>query len=440
VINYYLVWWLLYQCHELLIGLIMDIVRTKKNKNTHFKKWLSLAGISVVAVSLLVNLSSNSSTYQVDQAELITATVQRGQLNIAVRGVGVLVPKDIRWVATNVEGRVERILIKAGAKVEKGDLLLELSNPQLIQQLEETKWQLEEMVAETNALNVSLASELLDQEAAVINEKLNHERALLTYNAQKKLLDKGTVAVSHIAHEEVKIDVAQYKERWQLEIKRLNKKQESLIAQSKSYQARLNRMRKIYQRAQHQVESLKVHATMDSIVQAMPMELGQQVTIGSNLARLARSGEFIAELRVPEKQIKDVALGQSVTVDTRNSKISGIVQRINPIVVNGSVQVDIELVGDMPKDARPDLTVNGIIAIANIENTLFVKRPMFASENSKAIVYLLTEDGSQADKVNIQFGQTSTQYIQITSGLVAGNNIIISDISAWEKQQTIDVN
>ncbi len=418
----------------------MDIVRSKQKKKFNIKRWLSVAAISAVALVSIVNLSGNSSVYQVDKSELLIAEVQRGQLNISVRGVGVLVPKDIRWVATNVEGRVERILIKAGAKVKKGDLLLELSNPQLVQQLEETKWQLEEMVAETNALNVSLASELLDQEAAVINEKLNHERALLTYNAQKKLLDKGTVAVSHIAHEEVKIDVAQYQERWQLEIKRLNKKQESLIAQSKAYQARLNRMHKIYQRAQQQVESLKVHATMDSIVQAMPMELGQQVMIGSNLARLARSGEFIAELRVPEKQIKDVVLGQSVVVDTRNSKIKGIVQRIDPIVNNGSVQVDIELIGDMPKDARPDLTVNGVISIAKIKDTLFVKRPMFASEQSEVFVYMLTEDDSQADKVKIHFGQTSTQYIQITSGLVAGNNIIISDVSAWEKQQTISVN
>jgi len=418
----------------------MDIVRSKQKKKFNVKRWFSVAAISAVAVVSIINLSGNSSTYQVDKSELITAKVQRGEFNISVRGVGVLVPKDIRWVATNVEGRVERILIKAGAKVKKGDLLLELSNPQLVQQLEETKWQLEEMVAETNALNVSLASELLDQEAAVINEKLNHERALLTYNAQKTLLDKGTVAVSHITHEEVKIDVAQYKERWQLEIKRLNKKQESLLAQAKAYQARLNRMRKIYQRAQQQVESLKVHATMDSIVQAMPMELGQRVQMGSNLARLARSGEFIAELRVPEKQIKDVALGQSVVVDTRNSKIAGIVQRIDPIVNNGSVQVDIELIGEMPKDARPDLTVNGVIAIANIENTLFVKRPMFAGEDSNASVFLLAADGNQANKVNIHFGQTSTQYIQITSGLVAGNNIIISDVSAWENQQTIDVN
>ena len=418
----------------------MDIVRSKQKKKINVKRWFTIAAISAVALMLIINLSGNSSAYQVDKSELLLAQVQRGQLNISVRGVGVLVPKDIRWVATNVDGRVERILIKAGAKVKKGDLLLELSNPQLIQQLEETKWQLEEMVAETNALNVSLASELLDQEAAVINEKLNHQRALLTYNAQKKLLDQGTVAVSHIAHEEVKIDVAQYKERWQLEIKRLNKKQESLAAQAKAYQARLNRMHKIYQRAQQQVESLKVHATMDSIVQAMPMELGQRVLMGSNLARLARSGEFIAELRVPEKLIKDVALGQSVVVDTRNSKIVGIVQRIDPIVNNGSVQVDIELIGDMPKDARPDLTVNGVIAIANIVDTLFVKRPMFASEHSKAFVYVLAADGSQADKVNIHFGQTSTQYIQITSGLVAGNNIIISDVSAWEKQQTINVN
>jgi multidrug resistance efflux pump len=422
------------------MDLVMDIVRSKQKKKFNIKRWVSIIVISAVALVSIINLSGNSSAYQVDKTELLTAKVQRGQFNISVRGVGVLVPKDVRWVATNVDGRVERILIKAGAKVQKGDLLLELSNPQLVQQLEETKWQLEEMVAETNALNVSLASELLDQEAAVINEKLNHERALLTYNAQKTLLDKGTVAVSHIAHEEVKIDVAQYKERWQLEIKRLNKKQESLVAQSKAYQARLNRMHKIYQRAEQQVEQLKVHATMDSIVQAMPMELGQQVTIGSNLARLARSGEFIAELRVPEKQIKDVALGQSVVVDTRNSKITGIVQRIDPIVNNGSVQVDIELIGDIPKDARPDLTVNGVIAIANIDNTLFVKRPMFAGEASDAFVYLLAEDGNQASKVAIHFGQTSTQYIQITSGLVAGNNIIISDVSAWENQQTIDVN
>ena len=299
----------------------MDIVRSKQKKKIKYKQWLSIATISIVALTLIVNLSGNSSAYQVDKSELLLAQVQRGHLNISVRGVGVLVPKDIRWVATNVDGRVERILIKAGAKVKKGDLLLELSNPQLVQQLEETKWQLEEMVAETNALNVSLASELLDQEAAVINEKLNHQRALLTYTAQKKLLDQGTVAVSHIAHEEVKIDVAQYKERWQLEIKRLNKKQESIAAQAKAYQARLNRMHKIYQRAQQQVESLKVHATMDSIVQAMPMELGQRVLIGNNLARLARSGEFIAELRIPEKQIKDVTLGQSVVVDTRNSNI-----------------------------------------------------------------------------------------------------------------------
>ncbi len=418
----------------------MDIVRSKQKKKINYKQWLAITAICVVAFVLIVNLSGNSSAYHVDKSELLLAQVQRGQLNISVRGVGVLVPKDIRWVATNVDGRVERILIKAGAKVKKGDLLLELSNPQLVQQLEETKWQLEEMVAETNALNASLASELLDQEAAVINEKLNHQRALLTYTAQKKLLDQGTVAVSHIAHEEVKIDVAQYKERWQLEIKRLNKKQESLVAQAKAYQARLNRMHKIYQRAQQQVESLKVHATMDSIVQAMPMELGQRVLMGSNLARLARSEEFIAELRIPEKQIKDVELGQAVIVDTRNSKIVGIVQRIDPIVNNGSVQVDIELIGEMPKDARPDLTVNGVITIANIADTLFVKRPMFAQEHSENFAYVLREDGSQADKVRIHFGQTSTQYIQITSGLAVGDNIIISDVSAWEKQQTISVN
>ena len=174
----------------------MDIVRSKQKKKFNIKRWLSVAAISAVALVSIVNLSGNSSVYQVDKSELLIAEVQRGQLNISVRGVGVLVPKDIRWVATNVEGRVERILIKAGAKVKKGDLLLELSNPQLVQQLEETKWQLEEMVAETNALNVSLASELLDQEA-VVSTSGNWEQALQYWADQQ--LTKGTPALLDVA-------------------------------------------------------------------------------------------------------------------------------------------------------------------------------------------------------------------------------------------------
>jgi HlyD family secretion protein len=324
--------------------------------------------------------------------------------------------------------------------VQEGDLLMELSNPQLVQRLEETRWELDEMEAETTALEVSLESELLDQEAAVINEKLNHERALLTLNAQKTLLEQGVVAVSHIDHEEIKIDVAQFKQRWELEIKRLAKRRENLAAQRLAAQARVNRMRKILQRAQEQVDGLNVKATMDSIVQEMPMELGQQVSSGTNLARLARSGEFIAELRIPEKLINEVVIGQLVTVDTRTSKISGMVKRIDPAVINGSVQVDVELTSDIPREARPDLTIEGEIDIARIENTLFVQRPMFAKSFGQAQVYLLDAEGETASRHDVTFGQTSTKYIEIKSGLLTGQNIIVSDVSSFEEHQQIKIN
>ena len=204
----------------------MDIVREKPKKKITVK----IVGIVALVIMLffVVKLVFNrdASTYAVNSNALLTDKVQQGELFVSVRGMGVLVPKDIRWVATNVEGRVERILIKAGAHVKEGDLLMELSNPQLVQRLEETKWELDEMEAETTALEVSLESELLDQEAAVITEKLNHERALLTLNAQETLLSQGVVAVSHIDYEEIKIDVAQFKQRWELEIKRLAKSAE----------------------------------------------------------------------------------------------------------------------------------------------------------------------------------------------------------------------
>ncbi|MCW8834423.1 MAG: HlyD family efflux transporter periplasmic adaptor subunit, partial [Colwellia sp.] len=313
-------------------------------------------------------------------------------------------------------------------------------NPQLEQQLEETKWELEEMGAHTNAQKVSLEAELLDQKAAVINEKLNYERALLTLNAQKKLLEQGIVAVSQIDHEEIKIEVAQYKERWQLEEKRLDKRRQTVSAQLKAYQARLNRMTKTLQRVQNQVNSLSVKATMDSIVQVMPMELGQQVGVGTNLARLARKGQFLAELRIPEKQINNVLLGQKATIDTRTSKVEGIVKRIDPAVVNGSVQIDVELIGKIPSEARPDLTIDGVIDITRIPNTLFVKRPMFVNSHTKSQVYLLDAEQKYASKQAVEFGQASAQYIQIQSGLDVGEDIIISDVSSWDEHQQIQLN
>lgn len=417
----------------------MDIVRdTKKSKR---KPMLMAGAIGVVALSTLAFVfKPSNASYVVDRDALLVATVEQGDMKVRVRGTGVLASKDIRWLATDVAGRVERIVTKAGAVVKKGDVILELSNPQLVQQMEDYQWQLEEMEAETTALEVSLESQLLDQETVVLNEKLNYERAKLTFDAENTLLTQGVIAISKIKHQEAKIEVNRFKQRWDLEKKRLAKRRENLDAQRLSYQAKLKRLRHSLARAQTQVDNLTVRASMDSIVQEMPLELGQQVNPGNNLARLARSGLFIAELRIPEKLIKNVKLSQSVTVDTRSSEIKGHIIRIDPAVVNGTVQVDVDLVGELPIEARPDLTIDGVIDIADIENTLYVKRPMFAKNDTTSKVYVLDQASQYAVKRDITYGQTSNQFIEIKSGLKPGDSIVVSDVTAWQTHQKVSIN
>lgn len=418
---------------------LMDIVRKQSKNNS--KKFIVLALAILVVLGIFWKFAnSNSSSLVADKDSVLLDTVQRGNFQVTVRGIGVLVPKDIRWVATHVNGRVEALHVKAGASVKANDIIMELSNPELIQQLEERKWELEEMQAQLHADQVSLESSLLDQETLVINSRLNYERVLLTLNAQKVLLSQGIVAVSKVDHEEVKIDVEQFNERWQLEKKRLAKRQENVIAQKKAFSARLNRMQRIVARMQSQVDGLVVRASIDSIVQEMPLELGQQVSAGTNLARLAKSGDFLAELRVPEQQVSSVSLGQQVVIDTRANTVAGIVKRIDPSVINGSVQVDVELVGSIPKEARPELSVDGIIEIANLQDVLFVKRPMFAKQGTNASVFSFDAIDNLASLTAVTYGKVSSTHIEIKQGLSAGDRIVVSDISSWDGHQQIKLN
>lgn len=418
----------------------MDIVRTKTTSKLKNKRLLITALITLGLLSLLLLLNRSNASHVINSDSLMIDQVQRGELVINVRGMGVLAPKDIRWLATTVAGKVERLHVKAGAVVKQGDIIIELSNPELLQELEETRWQLDELEAQTKAEKVALESQVLDQEAAVINEKLNHESTSLTLNAQTKLLKQGANAVSIIDHEETKIRVAQSKQRWDLAVQRLEKQKENAEAQNLANQARLNRMRKTLERVAHQVEQLNVKASIDAIVQEMPMELGQQVGSGTNLAKLAKRGDFIAELRIPENQIQNVTIGQAVLLDTRTSKFAGEVKRIDPAVNNGVVQVDVDLIDVAPKEARPELTIEGTISVAKLTNTLYVKRPMFAKSFGDTSVYLVNPADNTAKKHTVSFGQASTNYIEIKSGLAAGQAIIVSDVSNWDTHQKIQIN
>lgn len=418
---------------------MMDVKRQPKKHAWLRKKWYWPLGAALFAGAVVGMSQVEISAYEVTANQLLTGKVQQGQLSVTIRGNGLLVPKDIRWIAANVEGRIDRVLFKAGAVVKEGDLLVEMSNPKLQQVLEETQWELEAMTAEQQALKVSLETQLLDQQARVLNAEMNYESAKMRLEAEQILLDKGNASVSMLDYKKSQLEKKQYDSRWQIERQRFDKLKENQLAQLNAQQARLNKLSKTLLRAQEQVQSLMIRASLDGVVQDMPLESGQRVSIGGNIAKLARQDQLFAEIKIPERQIRDVAIGQPVVIDTRLNRVNGKVVRIDPAVNNGTVQVDVEFDGPLPSEARPDLSIDGTITVAEFNDTLHVGRPTFAQSNSTSVVYKLTDDGQHAHKTRVRFGRGSSNHIQILEGLSPGEQIILSDHSAWQHIDKISI-
>lgn len=417
----------------------MDIVRTTKQSIFRKYRWLFIAVFSLL-ILYFFNQAVVGSDFTSERSKLLFATVERGEFTIKVRGPGILTPKEFRWIASDVAGRAERVLVKPGAHVKAGDLLIELTNPQLERRLEETRWELEAQEAETQAALVDLESRLLDQKTKVFNAKFDFETVSMRLRAETELFDNGAQAVSKLDYEKTKLQSSLTRERWNIEQQREVKMKESVVANKNSLNARLNKMRKTLQSMQEQVGNLQVRATMDSVVQDVVIEAGQQVIMGSNLTKLAQQNELIAELQIPELAIRDVAIGQAVIIDTRNNQIAGTIIRIAPSVNNGAVQVDVSLVAPLPNDARPDLSIDGEILVAQLEDTLFVRRPSFAQSNRSVKLFKLDATGEVANRVVVEFGRGSVQTIQVKSGLSAGDQIIISQSEEIQRFNKISIN
>ncbi|WDE08328.1 HlyD family efflux transporter periplasmic adaptor subunit [Thalassomonas viridans] len=416
----------------------MNRAKPKRSVVSRYWPWSILALILAGAGYYLYFLAQ--ADFAVDSDTLVIGQVKQGKFSVSVRGSGVLVPDNIQWLSANVDARVERILVKPGKTVSKGDLIVELTNPKLVQLLEETRWELEAVTAENEAERVIQESALLDQKTLVLNARLDYDSSKLEQDAQSELFEKNTGAVSKIDYERTRLETIQFKQRWQIQKQRLAKMTENLKVQNNARDARLKKMRKTLERVRQDVNSLKIYASIDSVVQDVPVEAGQRIGMGGNIAKLARQDSLIAELQVPELQIRDVEIGQKVVIDTRNNKAHGVVTRVDPAVVNGNVQVDVSFNGGLPADARPDLTVDGEIKIAEISDTLYVRRPLFAQSQTSASLYKLTADGNFASRVKVKLGKGSVDEIQIIEGLAPGEKIIISDPSSWESYPKVRLN
>jgi HlyD family secretion protein len=417
----------------------MDIPRPE-NKRRKRQRQLILGGVAAALLILaslgLARLEPAAPT--VARASVWVDTVREGEMLRQVRGPGTLVPREIRWIAAQTDGRVERILVRPGAIVDPDTIIVELSNPDLVQQAEEASFALEAAEAELVEAELRLRSQQLDQRAALAVAHAEYEGARLQAEAEQSLAAQGIVP--GIQYRRTELFAEQLKIRMEIEEERLNQFSASMTAQIASQRARLEQVRNRYQRRVDQIESLQVRAGLAGVLQQVPVEEGQRVTLGANIARVARPGDLKAELRVAETQARDVQIGQRAAIDTRNGIVEGRVTRIDPAVQAGTVQVDVDLTGALPRGARPDLSVDGTIELERLPQVVFTGRPAYGQPNSTVSLFKLIDGGRAAVRVPVQLGRSSVNAIEIVQGLEPGDQVILSDTAAWDDHDRIRLN
>lgn len=411
----------------------MDILRQEVKKHPLRRYGWKVAAAGGLISLLIVMLSYASADYVVKREQVTVAEVQNGEFLVQVRGIGVLTPKNIQFLGANVEGGVERIELEAGAAVKKGDVIAQIANPKLKEQLQETKWELEAIKKEYDASEASLRADLANLRTEAKNAVFNYDSAKLKLNAEKGLVESGIV--SKLTYEQTKLNVSQEKERIQSADERVKMMEVRLRAEIDAHAARIQKMNNTLNLIQQQVDDLQVRSPIEGVVQQMAIKLGQQVVSGTEIARIAPHDSLVAMLDVQDYQVRDIRLGQPVNIDTRGNVIRGKVSRIDPAVTNGIVKVEVALEGEIPPDARPDQSIEGVIDIDRKEQTLFVTRPPLAKSHGKAAIFRL--DGNVAVRTVVDFGLVSTRSIEVVSGLKAGDRIIVSDASAWESHEKI---
>lgn len=411
-----------------------DLAQKKKRRQI-------VLGTAAVLGLLLLTLGVSQlepAAPSVDGASVWIDEVKRGPMLRQVRGLGTLVPEELRWIAATTDGRVERRLILPGREVEPDSVILELSNPELQQLALEAVSNLRAAEAQLAELRVRLQSERLNQEATLAQMESEARQARLQADADATLGEQGLVAdltrqISTVAAEEMEKRVA-------FERERLAIADQAIQAQLAVQEASVQQVRALARLRQDQVEGLRVKAGIEGVLQQVPVEVGEQVTAGTNLARISQPEKLKAMVRIAETQARDVRIGLEAKVDTRNGIIPGRVSRVDPAVQNGTVTVDIELRGDLPKGARPDLTVDGTIEIERLDDVLFVGRPTQGQPESAVGLFRLVPGTDEAQRVRVELGRASVSTIEVRDGLAEGDRVVLSDTSEWDNHDRIRLN
>src|SRR4051812_8408883 len=417
----------------------MDIPRSGQAQKRRLKRTVFIvAGLAVVLLVTVFLRRLEPAAPTVAAETLLIDQVKRGEMLRQVRGPGTLVPVDVRLISAPVEGRVERIPALPGVTVKEDTVLLEMTDPTVEQNAVEAESQLKASQADHDNLKAKLEGDLLAQQASVTAAQSASDQAKLQAEADERLTKDGLIPELNYKLSRLKSD--QLAKQAKTEVDRYQQSKRSAEAQLAAQRARVDQFRGTYLLKRRQVEDLKVRAGINGVLQELPVQVGQRVTPGTLLARVARPESLKAELKVPEVQAKDVLAGQLASIDTRNGVIAGHVLRVAPSAQDGTVIVDVALEGDLPKGARPDISVDGTIEIERLPNVVYVGRPAYGSANSKIEMFKLVEDGKRAVRVPVELGRVSVNTVEIVKGLQVGDKVILSDTSAQDGYNKIRLN
>jgi len=411
-----------------------DLARTKRKRRLiiTFGAVVAVLSISVVVARLKPAAPS------VDKNLVWIDTVKRGSMVRQVRGIGTLVPEEIRWIAARTQGRVERIVLRPGAAVTPESVILVLANPTVKQAALDAESELKSAEAELITFKVQLERGVLDAESGLATAKSAYETTRLQAEVNEDLFKDGLVSALELRRSKVAEEDAT--SRYQIEKKRYAFTQDSIAPQLAVKQASVDRASAQAQLRRDDADALNVRAGMNGVLQELPVEVGAQVQPGANVARVVDPTHLKAEVRIAETQARDIQIEQLASIDTRNGLIEGRVSRIDPSVQNGTVTVDIRLVGQLPRGARPALSVDGTIELERLENINYVGRPATGQERSAIGLFRLADDGVHAERTTVQLGRSSVNTIEILAGLQPGDRVILSDTSQWDSSNRIKLN
>jgi HlyD family secretion protein len=374
----------------------------------------------------------------IDRSTVWIDTVKRGPMVRQVRGLGTLVPEDIRWIPANTEGLVEKINIWPGTPVEPGSVILELSSPELEQAAHDAESKATAAEADLTSARASLQRELLDQESKTTAAHAAYEQATMERQTNDRLAKNGLIA--ELDYKKSKIKEEECQKSDEIEQKRFAFERDSIEPQLASKQAAVDQARQLAKLKTDQVEALHLRAGMSGVLQQLPVQIGQRVKIGDNLARVADPKKLKAQVKIAETQAKDIQVSQKAVIDTRNGTVNGHVTRIDPAVEQGTVTVDVAFDEPLPKGARPDLSVDGTIELERLDNVVYVGRPAFGQENNTVGMFKLVNGSGEAVRTPVKLGKSSVNTIEILNGLQPGDQVILSDTSTWDGHERIRLN